>query len=345
MWLFDDILKKPVNQTLPNDPLGSGMGGWSPMGGVQGSGQPPQDDHSTPIFIEKSSEETVFWADSEAASIEAMNAPALAPTAHAEEDTSSILMSSTPTPVEVTPMVTEVPPLPIVEAVVMPEMVPTPLIQTAPIATIESPAVIEASPTIAEMPVVTATSNASIFDSIMSAPSAPTETQAVTTAPMEMVVPEVLVPTTVSETTPVAAVPVTAAIPMTPATTIVSTHSFATPREFIEKSIANIDVMMTNIDTRHNAKEIEEESYRIEKLRFTELEQTAHTEKIIMDKERAHAVHMRKILEAELVRDESNKSPITHVESTLTALGTEHAIHRHGHKKSESQKEEITPTA
>jgi hypothetical protein len=118
----------------------------------------------------------------------------------------------------------------------------------------------------------------------------------------------------------------------------VSPTGFSTPREFIEKSIANIDVMLTNIDARHNAKEVEEESYRIEKLRFTELEKNAHTEKIIMDKERDHTLHMRKILEAELERDAANKLAETkHVESTLTEIGTEHAIHRHPHKKTETQ--------
>ena len=342
MWLFDDILKKPVHQTLPNDPLSSGMGSWSPMGG-QGSGQPPQDDHSTPIFIEKSSEETVFWADSEAASIEAMNAPALAPTAHAEEDTSSILMGSTPMASIVD---TAIP-----QAIVMPSTIVTPqsvapVIWVLPV--VESVSLVEApianiAPTTAieSLPPTVAVANNSIFDSIMGAPPESTVTVAPTP---EAIAPEVLAPTIVSEPTSLPVTPVITPIATTGATTIISTHSFATPREFIEKSIANIDVMMTNIDARHNAKEIEEESYRIEKLRFTELEQTAHTEKIIMDKERAHAIHMRKILEAELVRDESNKSPITHVESTLTALGTEHAIHRHGHKKSESQKEEITPT-
>lgn len=82
--------------------------------------------------------------------------------------------------------------------------------------------------------------------------------------------------------------------------------------------------MIVNIDKRHTAKEIEEESYRIEKLRFTELEKNAHTEKIIMDKERGHALHMRKILETELERDANNKLPESndenHVVSTLKEI-------------------------
>jgi hypothetical protein len=117
---------------------------------------------------------------------------------------------------------------------------------------------------------------------------------------------------------------------------MVSSHDFSTPRDFIEQSIANIDVMLGNIDKRHTAKEVEEESYRIEKLRFTDLEKNAHTEKIIMDKERDHALHMRKILETELERDTANKNPeSTHVESTLKEIGSEHPIHKHTHRKAE----------
>jgi hypothetical protein len=63
-------------------------------GGAQGGGQPPQD-AGTPILIEKTSPETVFGPESEAHTIIDMHPPALEPTAHAESDTSSILMSDT----------------------------------------------------------------------------------------------------------------------------------------------------------------------------------------------------------------------------------------------------------
>ncbi len=130
-----------------------------------------------------------------------------------------------------------------------------------------------------------------------------------------------------------------------PPASSVYTASFATPRAFIEQSIANIDVMLGNIDRRHDAKATEEESYKIEKLRFTDLERTAHTEKIIMDKERDHALHMRQILESERQRDENNRaekeSSTVSVTSTLAGIGEEHAIsHKHSHKKMEVRKEE-----
>jgi hypothetical protein len=87
--------------------------------------------------------------------------------------------------------------------------------------------------------------------------------------------------------------------------------------------------MLGNIDTRHAAKEAEELGYKMEKLRYTELEKTAHTEKIIMDKERDHAIAMKKMLEKEIEKDEENKKHVTSVESTLSDIGAKHPVHKH----------------
>lgn len=254
-----------------------------------------------------------------------MNASATAPTLHAEADTSSILVST---------------PAPIIESVVpapsntVAEMIPT------PVASIESPVIdptpaavetivpqtptpltemFESTPTPAPTPVpevATVTTPApvvsnsgSIFDSIMAAE--PTITPIV----------EAPAPIISNTETPITPAPMNEVIN--------STHNFSTPREFIEKSLANIDVMIGNIDTRHTAKETEELGYKMEKLRFTELEKTAHTEKLIMDKEREHAMHMRKILETELKKDEENKKQVTSVESTLEDIGAKHPVHKH----------------
>ncbi len=287
------------------------------------------------------------------------------PTVHAEADTSSILIS-TPAPVQAETMLNIAPELVVstpvkIESVSMtsvPEQVSptsvTPMIssvasvETLPVA---SESMIASNPTllivdqsvsnidtVAPMaqaesaPVVTN----SIFDSIMSPP------EAVVTPTPQVVVPAPIVAAT---ETPVTPVPVMAA-----PVVFSSTHNFSTPREFIEKNLANIDTMIVNIAARHNAKEIEEEGYKTEKLRFTELERSAHTEKIIMDKERDHAIHMKKILETELERDKANKATeetrTNHVESTLTEIGTEHPIHRHvTHKKSENHTHEDSPVA
>ena len=335
MWLFDDILKKPEHTGTVSDPLSGGSFGWSSTA-TQSGGQPPADD--TPIIIQKSSEETVFGADSESIAIEKMNAPSIEPTIHAESDSSSIIVSDIPaSPI----IVSEAPASPMMPIEPM-QAIPTPVavepIEAAPVAatpTIMEPAPapiadIFSTPVVASTPIAVAptpiiaepvtvaasTSSGSIFDSIMAADPTPapiTESPAVTTT---------LEPTTLIATTP-----------MTPDTL---THNFMTPREFLEKSIANIDVMLGNIDTRHSAKETEELWYKMEKLRFTELEKAAHTEKIIMDKERDHAISMRKMLEKEIEKDEDNKKHVTSVESTLSDIGSKHPIHRH-HKEEHTE--------
>lgn len=368
MWLFDDILKKPVNQTPPSDPLGSSLSdqsGW--QSGTQGWGQPQQTDTTGTIFIQKSSEEVVFGPKSEALSIEKANAPSPMPTVHAEADTSSILIS-TPAPIQAETMLNIAPAIvatPVmIESVSMtnlPEQASsasvTPLISSvtlvdiAPLAIAPNEAMIistpaplivnQSVPSIDAVAPIAQTASApivtnSIFDSIMSPPEV-----------VAMPIPQVVVPAPVVAATEVPAAP---APVMAAPVVFSSTHNFSTPREFIEKNLVNIDTMIVNIDARHNAKEIEEEGYKMEKLRFTELERSAHTEKIIMDKERDHAIHMKKILETELERDKANKATeetrTNHVESTLTEIGTEHPIHRHvTHKKAESHTHEDSPVA
>ena len=379
MWLFDDILKKPVNSTWPTDPLSGTLGnqGWS----SQGSGQTQQDNKSSaPIFIQKTSEETVFGAETEARAVAQANAPISTPTVHAEGDTSSILMSNTPTNIapaapmiimtETLPQITEVsanfiatPPIPAVPApMISINNTPQPITNTQPIiqnsSPVSAPLIMSTneniptqaqvlptqapmislahgdngSPLVSQLPAENTSSNNSLFDSIIS----PTSSQSSVAQATPVAVVQ-----TVEE--PLAAPQVAPVVESRPAT-VSATHEFSTPRDFIEKSIANIDVMIVNIDKRHTAKEIEEESYRIEKLRFTELEKNAHTEKIIMDKERGHALHMRKILETELERDANNKlaesNDDNHVVSTLKEIWTEHSIHKHTHKKTEAQHEE-----
>ena len=307
------------------------------------------------------------------------------PTVHAEADTSSILISpSTPLTEVVSPMmetassqdapmivesvsssiiiptpITPIPAIPTASPVVEAVSIPTvasiepmimttpvqPMIASQPIPVINPEPVVAPTPVaqVAPTPVVTN----SIFDSIMgNTEPAPTLIHQEIPAPAVAETP--MAPT--STPVPVAFVPTPTSTP-TPQAPIqtAATHNFTTPREFIEKSIVNIDNMLVNIDSRHSAKEIEEESYRIEKLRYTDLEKNAHTEKIIMDKERDHAIHMRKILETELERDTANKAieenSTNHVESTLTEIGTEHPVHRHAHKKTESHPHEENQVA
>ena len=74
------------------------------------------------------------------------------------------------------------------------------------------------------------------------------------------------------------------------------------PRDFIEKSIADIDMMITDIDTAHESKIHEAEEYGEEKDRIAALEKDAYREAGILDEERSHALHVRTLLSWELSR-------------------------------------------
>ena len=268
----------------------------------------------------------------------------------ADSDTSSILMSASTPPMTDSPIIitTEAPESGVIATVAVTptaiesapvaafEMTPTPVVDfspvTTPTPTIETPApVVDMNPApvitpILETPTPVATSSASIFDSIMT-DSAPASTPAETPEP---VVPAPSALSSLWDEPVAAPLPVSVApvISQSAPREIDATHNFTTPREFLEKSISNIDVMLGNIDARHTAKETEELGYKMEKLRFTELEKTAHTEKIIMDKERDHASSMRKMLEKEIEKDEANKKEVTSVEASMNDIGNKHPVHK-----------------
>jgi hypothetical protein len=109
----------------------------------------------------------------------------------------------------------------------------------------------------------------------------------------------------------------------------VVTTGFANPEEFIEKSLEGIDIMIANIDKKHDAKIAEAEGYGKEKDRYTLLEKTAYEEASSMDNEKAHAVHVREILEnerhiniQESPREEAVATP-ENTEDTLSLLAKE----------------------
>lgn len=281
MWLFDDILKKPT--PAPVDPLA----GWTPG---QWSGQPPQDDSTTPVVatewapmpkfvIEKSAETTIFGQDIETKSVDDGNKAASEPTIHAEEAGSSLLIS-TEAPVmtsEESPSIMEVP-LPASDM----------MLSDAALA-----------------PVAEATVEASVTETIETPTSSDLFAQ--------------LTDTTETVTTPEAET-VTES-PLFGETPAVST-GFANPQEFIEKSLEGIGTMIANIDKKHDAKIVEAEGYGKEKDRYTLLEKTAYEEASSMDDEKAHAVHMREILENERHTDaqESPEEAVTARESTEDTL-------------------------
>ena len=76
--------------------------------------------------------------------------------------------------------------------------------------------------------------------------------------------------------------------------------------------------MIEKIDAKHTAKIEEAEGYGEEKVRFTGLEKNAYAEADGMDKEKAHTLRMRKLLEKELVLEDAAEESL----STLAKDGT-----------------------
>lgn len=360
MWLFDDILKKPTapagQANSPTDPL-MGSGGWAAQGGGQAWAG-----GTTPVIV-KSETSTVFWPDSEAEAIRFQNTPPSVPTVHAEEDSSSILMSSSPASTPIAPV-----------APLSEPMVVAPIADAAPAQTIVAsssidlgPAMVSASqgevapiqntpinvslsaPSAPEQDALQIPAWPSLFDHIMreDAPVAPAtpatpvtpatpatpvaETQAPVSFQFEDTVPQnVLAPAatpavTTSLDASTADLTSSSVTPMTPAS------NYATPREFIEKSLENIDVMLETIDGRHSSKMTEAEWYRMEKMRFAELEKNAYAEAEIMDRERDHTLRMKSIFERELETDEANrtKKTVVHQEAHAEKHAPSHKRHVH----------------
>lgn len=91
------------------------------------------------------------------------------------------------------------------------------------------------------------------------------------------------------------------------------TFSFLHPKEFIEKSINDIDKMLADLDTAHASKIAEAEGYGAEKNRFATLETDTYAAASMLDEEKAQALNVRELLEKELSKTEKD-------ETTLEAL-------------------------
>lgn len=359
MWLFDDILKKPTPPTGQANPASDPLMG-SGTSGAQ-AGQAQWSGGTTPVIV-KSESSTVFWPNSEADSIRSQNALPSVPTVHAEEDSSSVLMSPNAASTPIAPV-----------APVEEPMVVTPVAESAPAPVAAAPvsvtppatppAPVQSAPTevapLAQAPVehdvLQIPTWPSLFDHIMredepvapAAPAAPVATaQALPAQEIPAVPATEPVWLTSSNPTPQnvsteTAVPVTwtnappTELSPSSAMTMPVASNYATPREFIEKSIDNLDVMLETIDDRHTAKMTEAEWYRMEKMRFAELEKNAYAEAEIMDRERDHTVRMKSIFEKELETDEANRNKKTVAHTELHAEKHVHAHKRHVHEDEE----------
>lgn len=106
---------------------------------------------------------------------------------------------------------------------------------------------------------------------------------------------------------------------------VVNTSYMMSPKDFIENSIEGLDIMLGNIEKRHDEKIEEAKKYGNEKERFAELERKAYEEAAIMDGEKSHTLHMKALFTKELKKDEEIRNKIIHpapsyVETTMTGI-------------------------
>ncbi len=76
------------------------------------------------------------------------------------------------------------------------------------------------------------------------------------------------------------------------------------PKEFLERSIETIDSMITDIDTAYDKKVSEALAYAQEKERLASLEKDTYEAASTLNEEKEHALHVRKLLDKELWRNE-----------------------------------------
>lgn len=93
-------------------------------------------------------------------------------------------------------------------------------------------------------------------------------------------------------------------------------QSFLHPKEFIEKSITDIDTMITDIDTAHASKITEAEGYGKEKDRYATLETDTYAAAKKLDEEKAQALHVRELLEKELSTAKQDEEALETLMST-----------------------------
>ena len=293
MWLFDDILKRPDPSPTSqvNPPQG---GGW------QGSGQPPQDDSSTsgalPKFIiQKWIETTIFWSTTESERIAEENKGASEPLVHAEEDSGSIVVH---TDVSIgNPNTTEAP-----------EVLSEFLIES------DQPMILDITSTEPKTETILGMNDFSIEKE--SSQDITPELRAIK-SPLfweENVFSDNVAPSieTSQSIAPIQEEVIENKLPFLPTVSTKDTpiDIFSTPKEFIEKSLQDLVLMLSKMKGRHDEKIAQAEGYGKEKEKFASLEANAYTQAHAIDEEKSHAIHMQKVFEKEL-RATDKKDEVT----------------------------------
>jgi hypothetical protein len=350
MWLFDDLLKKPSNETST-----SGMGMWGQSSQSSGStGNPPVQDPLTQagIKIEKTEETllqtTPVFQNTTQAPATQETMPIQSPVTilnpaeqnmRAEEDASSILINATPA------------------TTVSPELY-SPVPET--IQTVKSEETEINPPLQGDMQMLSNSpilGNSSQMESVI--PTAPsTESIASQEDPMWLNSILWLWETTQEASTNIATEegqqiqeevtsPIAAIIEDVYSEKVDQTeekeiieNSFTDPTSFIQDSLTKIDLMLQAMHAKHDAKLNEASGYKSEKERFAELEAQAYRDAESMTAEMDHAERMKNYFTKELKHTsekENTGNPVESVETTLTTLAVKNSVEWVTEKK-EAQK-------
>lgn len=345
MWLFDDILKKPTS-TQDGDPLSSG--GTTGMGGGQSSwqswgttGKDPESELEVPqIFkIEKTEGSSIFGNNTPPPEVTVTSTPIQ--TVNGED--SLIILSNSgdlppQSPVQMTSDV--IPPVTVIETpVIAVEASSNSLMdiiqdQTPETTTSTPEATVSITDTtfIDPTPIPSTPSNDAIFGNFADFMTPPAELATSSGAPT-VAQEETISTSPLIEAAPIVEIPVenlTESVNETITKTTVETseNSFFHPIEFIQKSIAEIDTMIANIDQKHEKKIIEAEGYKAEKKKFTEHEKIAYAEAETMNEEKDHALHMKQLLLNELPENKQKSEKNSHVETTLTGIAVVNTVEK-----------------
>jgi len=352
MWLFDDLLKKPSNETST-----SGMGMWGQSSQSSGStGNPPVQDPlaQAGIKIEKTEgtllQTTPVFQNTTQVATTQETIPTQAPTnifnpaeqnMGAEENVSSILINTNNatsiTPSEILSPVQEVGPLVSQEEVA---------IQSSPSVPAEVPVAFEDSPIFWTTQIPASESSVTEAISVswdalwlnnilgLSENQAVTENQEAT--PIETSVTQQEVENN--------SIAVNIEWLYTENNSWIEqeeeSSTFTDPTAFIQDSLTKIDLMLEAMHAKHDTKLSEASGYKSEKERFAELETQAYRDADSMTTEMDHAERMKNYFTKELKHTSEKQNtgnPVESVETTLTTLAVKNSVEWVTEKK-EAQK-------
>lgn len=307
MWLFDDLIKKSTAQ-----PTGTAQTGG-------GSGQDPvATPVSTPIIIQKTSEESILTEAPVTTKVELPDTPT--PITNTASDGESLLIvDENATTQEASPIATS-DPLWVIESTTPEEAPPVVVNQAEPVAPQEN--------------LINTTTKESLHD--MQRKRVKSDEALVISQEQEAMLGN-LFSTTSTETawsvlesnSPVSTLednPQMTPVLSPEASTTEGGEQFETPMTFIESSLKKIGGLIDHIDTVRGQKLDEAARYKAEKERNAGLEEQCYLDAEKMMREKAHAEKMRKYLLSQQDIALETVSDVASVETTLTTLSVKKSV-------------------